>query len=133
MKDDTQLEASEVRFRRKQDPHFSLVLKYLTHNDHNVTDVLIEVAKARFLPAALDAEGKLNRHFALSCIGRLKGYIYEIEQLAGIQQSLTNINSDSIEAKIDEIQDDEDFPESDLERPQIDLDQMFSLSKNENS
>lgn len=128
MKSDSQL-ASEVRFRYKHDSQFGLVLKYLKQNDYPVTDVLTEVAKARFLPAALDAEGKLNRRFALSCIGRLKGYIYEIEQLVGNQQSLTDTNSNSNEAEIDEIQDDEDFLDFDPQKPKIDLDQMFGLPK----
>ncbi|MEP0913748.1 hypothetical protein NDI45_22800 [Leptolyngbya sp. GB1-A1] len=76
-----------LRYRSNQDQHFAEVLEYLNREGYCLPDVVKELLKARFCPAALDASGKLSQRIALDCIGKLKGYIYEIEQLAGIESS----------------------------------------------
>ncbi|WP_088894841.1 hypothetical protein [Leptolyngbya ohadii] len=72
------------QFRYKRDLQFALVIKYLERREYVVSELIKELLKVRFTAAALDDEGKLNRSIALDCIGKLKGYIYEIEQLAGL-------------------------------------------------
>jgi hypothetical protein len=79
-----------IQFRYQQDPHLASVLHYLNQQGYPLLDVLKELLKARYAPTALNAEGKLNRAVALESIGKLRGYIYEIEQLAGLASTHEN-------------------------------------------
>ncbi|MBD1853422.1 hypothetical protein H6F87_26270 [Cyanobacteria bacterium FACHB-502] len=123
-----------LRFRYSKDQHFALVLDYLERHGYALPDVLKELLKARFSPAALDEEGKLNRAIALECIGKLRGYIYEIEQLAGIKPSAEKTDSPSILNRSLENSDDHDYDNHDDEpepdeiipppSPSVDLDSI---------
>ncbi|WP_088894842.1 hypothetical protein [Leptolyngbya ohadii] len=85
-----------LRFRYSKDQHFASVLDYLEHRGYVLQDVFKELIKARFAPAALQEKGKLNQAIALECIGKLRGYIYEIEQLAGIKSGTEKTESHPI-------------------------------------
>lgn len=78
--------ADEIRIRlyHKSDPHLSAVLKYLEKKGFNLRYKIIELLKARFVAKAMLTDRKVDPAIAYTSIGKLKGYIYAIEQLAGI-------------------------------------------------
>lgn len=71
------------------DAHLGLVIRYLQDQDCNVRAELIELLKSRFLPAAMQHfHGEVKKSAAFGCIGSLKGFAAEIEELIGVQPIL---------------------------------------------
>lgn len=131
--------ADEIRIRlyHKSDPHLSAVLKYLEEKGFNLRYEIIELLKARFVPQAMLTDGKVDRAIAYASIGKLRSYIYTIEQLAGIpsieQSTMKPISENSKKAEEFDEDDKDDFVNNGINNSvsdiKIDLDEMFGLKK----
>jgi hypothetical protein len=132
---DSQSRTVEIRLRINRNPALRAVADYLSRNNLNLNDEVRESLTVRFYPLALSAKGKLTREIAISSIAKLKSYIYEIEQLAGLKPTAFTDTSPlkTASAKYEEqeeLEDDlvKDEPDSPKLNPD-DLDRMFGVDK----
>ena len=75
----------QVRIRLHNKSRLSLVARYLEENDYDLTQEVIKLLEARFLPEAIQQyEGKVKRNIVFECVGALEGYIRAIERSCGV-------------------------------------------------
>jgi hypothetical protein len=124
-KQDTSLpEEVRVRLHYKRDPSLYMVLDYLNDRGVDLRVEIIEMLKARFIPEATKANGKMDRALAIHCIGKLKGYIYAIEQLAELEP--TEMPMTRSRTLVEDFEDPEDLEEETVDVR--DIDRMFGIA-----
>ncbi|MEP0914226.1 hypothetical protein NDI45_25285 [Leptolyngbya sp. GB1-A1] len=115
----------QIRIQLNRSSRLGLACEYLSQHNLNQNDEVKQFLEAGFYPLAMSVQGKLTREIAAECIGKLRGYIYAIEQLAGLESMPAPLPRHQERDDRDDFE--EEMVEEVLPKPPFDIDGIYKL------
>lgn len=115
----------QVRIRLHNKPRLTLVARYLEENDYDITQEVIKLLEARFLPEAIQQyEGKVKKNIVFECLGTLEGFMRSIENSCGVTPTRLDRSQ-----RIKESGEPDDLEDSEEALPPDPIQEQHDLSK----